>query len=530
MSKAENNLRMEWKNNGPVPGEMESDVNWQEIPWKKLERHVFKLQKRIYKASQRGDVKTVHKLQKLLIKSWSARCIAVKGVFPQNQGAKSFSPEQKLVLARQLSVIAKSLLVRKNLSLVVFTIYNQALTLLISMAMSPEWDAKFNLGLHEGNSDISCYNAIKSIHREVVKKPKYVLAGELEESFQGVNSEYFLKELNTFPLLGKQIKLWLKLGVLNHQQLLFPRERTTICSLSSLLLGVALGELQRRIDGILIGLMADSNQPKTTAFNSNVINVIPHFVKHQGGFVLVHQELAVIISCERIITQWLSEVGLKLKAEGLKISHSLYDYQGNVGCNFLGFYIRQFVRQRNSHGQPLTDGSNYNTLITVSQQSLKEHTKSLGAIIDQHRSAKQSVLISKLNPLIERWTKYYSPLISDRIFSKVDFELHSKLRAWSRRRHNQKGKRWISKRYWSITKGEGWRFGHQNSEGKTYELMKHQHIHQDLKLRRSGSTSIENIHPQVKAVKNGMLGRQDKSHPIEEPCELKNSCTVLKTS
>ena len=155
MSKAQNNLRMEWKNNEPVPGEIESDVNWQEIPWKKLERHVFKLQKRIYKASQRGDVKTVHKLQKLLIKSWSARCIAVKGVFPPNQGAKSFSPEQKLVLARELSVIAKSLLVRKNLSLFVFAIYNQALTLLISMAMSPEWDAKFNLGLHEANSDIS---------------------------------------------------------------------------------------------------------------------------------------------------------------------------------------------------------------------------------------------------------------------------------------------------------------------------------------------------------------------------------------
>ncbi|MEB3145469.1 MAG: reverse transcriptase N-terminal domain-containing protein [Cylindrospermopsis raciborskii 1523720] len=514
MSKAQNNLRMEWKHNGPVPGEIESDVNWQEIPWKKLERHVFKLQKRIYKASQRGDVKTVHKLQKLLIKSWSARCIAVKGVFPQDQGAKSFSPEQKLVLARELSVIAKSLLVRKNLSLVVFTIYNQALTLLISMAMSPEWDAKLNLGLHEANSDISCYDAIRSIRREVVKKPKYVLVGELEESFQGVNPEYFLKQLNTFPLLGKQIKLWLKLGFLNHPH-----------SLCSLLLGAALGELQRRINWV--GLIADSNQADTTSFSCDVI---PHFVKHKGRFVLVHQELEVIILCQNIITQWLSEVGLQLKAGGIRVSHSLYDYQGNVGCNFLGFYIRQFVTHdkssQNSDSESPHYNTSYSTLISISKESLEHHTKSLGAIIDQHRSAKQSVLISKLNPLIESWTKYYSPLISDRIFSKVDFELQSKLRAWSRRRHNQKGKRWISKKYWSM--GESWRFCHQNSEGKTYELMKHQHIHQDLKLRRSGST--QNIDPQAKAVKDGMLGRQDKSHPIEEPCELKNSCTVLKTS
>ncbi|MCZ2201596.1 reverse transcriptase N-terminal domain-containing protein [Cylindrospermopsis raciborskii] len=487
MSKAENNLRMEWKNNGSVPGEIGSDVNWQEIPWKKLERHVFKLQKRIYKASQRGDVKTVHKLQKLLIKSWSARCIAVKGVFPPNQGGKSFSPEQKLVLARELSVIAKSLLVRKNLSLVVFAIYNQALTLLISMAMSPEWDAKFNFGLHEANSDISCYNAVRSIRREVVKKPKYVLAGELAESFQGVNPEYFLKQLNTFPLLGKQIKLWLKLGFLNHQQF----------SLSSLLLGAALGELERRINWSLTSLIADSNQAGIT---TSSCDVIPYFVKHRGGFVLVHQDLEVIILCENIITQWLSEVGLELKGEGIRVSHSLYDYQGNVGCNFLGFYIRQFVTQDKLHDQSsqnsdlgsphykTSHNTSYSTLISISKESLEHHTQSLGAIIDQHRSAKQSVLISRLNPLIERWTKYYSPLISDRIFSKVDFELHSKLRAWSRRRHNQKGKRWISKKYWSIRRG-GWRFCHQNSEGKTYELMKHQHIHQDLKLRKRESRS-----------------------------------------
>jgi RNA-directed DNA polymerase len=32
---------------------------WQDIPWKKIEREVFKLQKRIYRAEQRGDQKQV---------------------------------------------------------------------------------------------------------------------------------------------------------------------------------------------------------------------------------------------------------------------------------------------------------------------------------------------------------------------------------------------------------------------------------------------------------------------------------------
>jgi RNA-directed DNA polymerase len=33
---------------------------WGQLPWRKLEVAVFKLQKRIYKASQAGDVRRVH--------------------------------------------------------------------------------------------------------------------------------------------------------------------------------------------------------------------------------------------------------------------------------------------------------------------------------------------------------------------------------------------------------------------------------------------------------------------------------------
>ncbi len=51
--------------------ELKPMYGWNEIPWQKLEKIVFKLQKRIYKASRRGDVRTVHRLQKLLTKSWA---------------------------------------------------------------------------------------------------------------------------------------------------------------------------------------------------------------------------------------------------------------------------------------------------------------------------------------------------------------------------------------------------------------------------------------------------------------------------
>ena len=59
---------------------------WNTLSWKTIEKNVFKLQKRIYQAAHRGDVKTVHKLQRLLTKSRSACLLAVRRVTQDNRG------------------------------------------------------------------------------------------------------------------------------------------------------------------------------------------------------------------------------------------------------------------------------------------------------------------------------------------------------------------------------------------------------------------------------------------------------------
>ena len=57
---------------------LKTTVEWNQANWRKLERKVYKLQKRIYRASQRGDVKTARGLQKMLMKSWAARALSVR--------------------------------------------------------------------------------------------------------------------------------------------------------------------------------------------------------------------------------------------------------------------------------------------------------------------------------------------------------------------------------------------------------------------------------------------------------------------
>jgi RNA-directed DNA polymerase len=87
--------------------EKESEA-WNTLPWKKLEKHVYRIQKRIYRASQRGSLRAVHKLQKLLMKSEAVRLIAVRRVTQDNQGKKTAGVDGvKSVPSKQRLVMAK---------------------------------------------------------------------------------------------------------------------------------------------------------------------------------------------------------------------------------------------------------------------------------------------------------------------------------------------------------------------------------------------------------------------------------------
>src|SRR5260370_18879214 len=74
------------KRKSPLDPESES---WHKLPWRKFEQHVYRIQKRIFRAEQRGNVRAVHTLQKLLMKSRSARLIDVRRETQDKQGKKT---------------------------------------------------------------------------------------------------------------------------------------------------------------------------------------------------------------------------------------------------------------------------------------------------------------------------------------------------------------------------------------------------------------------------------------------------------
>jgi RNA-directed DNA polymerase len=88
---------------------------WKTLPWREIERRVFKLQKRIYRASRRGDVRTVHRLQRLLMRSWASKCLAVRKVTQDNRGKKTAGVDGVVILtAGERSDLARTLTARPS--------------------------------------------------------------------------------------------------------------------------------------------------------------------------------------------------------------------------------------------------------------------------------------------------------------------------------------------------------------------------------------------------------------------------------
>src|SRR5687768_171654 len=94
---------------------------WNSVRWTEVERAVFKLRKRILRASLRGDLKQVRLLQRLLTRSWHARLLAIRRVTQDNRGkrtagidgVKAVAPEQRLALARSVALGRRALPVRR---------------------------------------------------------------------------------------------------------------------------------------------------------------------------------------------------------------------------------------------------------------------------------------------------------------------------------------------------------------------------------------------------------------------------------
>ena len=109
---------------------MENINSWKNIHWFDIEKNVFRLQHRIYKAAMNQEFQKMHKIQKLLLSSQSAKYLSVKRVTQNNDNRRTFSLRDA----------------KKNQALIpLLTIKDRSKQMLTYLALCPQWEADFEL-------------------------------------------------------------------------------------------------------------------------------------------------------------------------------------------------------------------------------------------------------------------------------------------------------------------------------------------------------------------------------------------------
>jgi RNA-directed DNA polymerase len=461
-------------------------TNWSEINWRKLEKKLWKLQKRIFRAKREGNVKLVKQLQKLLVKSFAAKTIAVRKVTQDNRGKrtagidgiKSILPNQRLKLVNELKISHKAKPLRRiyipkansdeKRPLSIPTINDRAVQMLVKMALEPEWEAIFEPNSYGFRLGRQSHDAIQQIFGSIKGKPKWVLDADISKCFDSINHSYLLNKLGKCPKnIRVQIKAWLKAGYLEGKELFPTKEGTPQGgTVSPLLANIAL----HGMENVLTEWVKTWKGRKDRNLESF------SFIRYADDFVCLHESKEVIEKAKDILSDFLKPIGLQLKPEKTQIVHTL---QTNKGFDFLGFNIRQYQIQNGKTSKHTGVKRAYKTLIKPSKKAIKRHYEKMANTVRNNRTVKQENLIKILNPIIKGWCNYHSSAVSSEVFSKLDHLVYGVLRRWCNRRHPKKSKHWIKDRYYHqvVTKDSvrNWVF----KEGNQTLL-----VHADTKIER----------------------------------------------
>lgn len=445
----------------PDDGSLEENSagqQWKTLPWKQLERQLFHLQKGIYHASRSGNLKSLRRLQRLLLKSRAAKTLAVaqvcadnsNGQFPAIDGLTSLGAAQRFTLVKELELLTGGQPLRRvEVSLPncgekilrrMPTMKDRALQYLVKFALEPEWEAKFHPNSYGFRPGRSYKDAIAAIYASIKAQPQYVLTVDLSPSLHQLDPQALAQKMAAVSPIRTLVKAWLKTGAIAWSAVDDPREFNPSASaffpcqiLAPLLLNIALDGLENHLIQLANPLFVPHQDTQTGLT----------VVRYAAQLVLLHPDKAVLLQCRAIAGEWLSTMGLSLRDENIRLAHTLDSHEGTPpGFDFRGFHIRQYPVGK-YHSK-----LGFKTLIQPSKSAVKAHKKQIKAAIKAHQAASQSTLIACLNPLINHWCGYFCGVSSKKTFSSLDYDLHLKLKRWAKRRHPHKSNAWVKQKYW----------------------------------------------------------------------------------
>ncbi len=172
----------------------------------------------------------------------------------------------------------------------------------------------------------SAHDAISRIYLSINKSSYFVLDADIAKCFDRINHNFLLSKIHCPSSLKRDIKQWLKAGVLDKG--VFEETETGTPQggvISPLLANIALDGMARLIETLF---------PKKGSKTQAVL------IRYADDFVVISPSLEIIEQCKTVISEWLKPIGLELKPEKTRVCHTLnpIEYNGKTeepGFDFL---------------------------------------------------------------------------------------------------------------------------------------------------------------------------------------------------
>ena len=411
--------------------------HWHSIDWTTSFRTVRRLQSRIAKATELGDWRKVRKLQRLLTRSTSAKAVAVRRV-TENRGRKTPGVDQKTWSSPAEKIDAVGRLTSrgyrakplrrihipksngKKRPLGIPTMFDRAMQALYLLSLEPVAETSadpnsygFRPERSTADAVVQCWNALSRPH-----SPQWVLDADIEACFDNISHEWMLRYI---PMDSAILHQWLKAGYF-AQGRLFP---TTAGTPQGGIISPVLANIV--LDGIERGLKAEL--PRRAKLN---------VVRYADDLIVTGVEKDLL---ENRVKPWLDEFlgerGLRLSSSKTAVRHI------TEGFDFLGWNLTK--RQGK-------------LLIVPSKKNEKAFYRKVAEIVSQMKAASQAELIGKLNPVLRGWAQYHRTQMASRAFARMDHQIFRLLWRWALRRHPNKGRRWVTSRYFDTDANRNWVF------------------------------------------------------------------------
>lgn len=432
-------------------------ASWHGIDWETCHIRVRGLQVRIAKAARNQQWRKVKSLQRMLVRSFSAKALAVKRV-TENRGRKTPGVDGKTWDTPDAKWNAVFRLVRKGYKprplrrvyipksngarrpLGIPTMLDRAMQALYLLALEPVSETTADRNSYGFRPLRSTADAIEQLFINLSRKSsaQWVMEGDIKGCFDNISHDWLVAHV---PLDRVIVKKWLKAGYMESGQL-FPTEAGTPQGgiISPVLANIALDGLEQELE-------TRFGKKNTKASYKTKVN----YVRYADDFVItgISKEL-LEDEVKPIVEAFMAERGLTLSAEKTLITHV------SEGFDFLGQNIRQY-------GGKL--------LIKPAHKNLKQFLAKIRQVVKDNKTAPAWLLIDMLNPMIRGWANYHRHIVAKEIFNYVDYRIWKLLWQWCKRRHQNRRKRWIKAKYFKRVEKRNWVFAEQYPSGKLATLL-----------------------------------------------------------